>query len=115
MKCIIAGSRSIQQYVTLETALEASGWLDQITEVISGGAQGVDALGEEFAYKNHKHLMIFPADWDTYGRSAGMRRNKMMAGYADALIAVWDGKSKGTKHMIEEARRRGLKVFIYEG
>lgn len=115
MKCIIAGSRSINQYCVLDTALDASGWQDDITEVVSGGAQGVDALGEEWAYKNHRHLTIFPADWDTYGRSAGMRRNRTMSMYATHLVAIWDGKSKGTAHMIAEARKRGLKVFVYEG
>jgi predicted Rossmann fold nucleotide-binding protein DprA/Smf involved in DNA uptake len=115
MRCIIAGSRSINHYVVLDHAIQESGWAEEISEVVSGGARGVDALGEEWAYKNHKHLMVFPADWDTYGRSAGIRRNKTMAGYADALIAVWDGKSKGTAHMVEEARRQGLKVFVYEG
>jgi hypothetical protein len=115
MKCIIAGSRSIHQYVVLETAIDESGWHDEITEVVSGCAKGVDALGEEYAYKNHKRLMQFPADWDTYGKSAGIRRNNLMANYGDALIVVWDGKSKGTQHMIEAARRKGLKVFVYEG
>ena len=115
MKCIIAGSRSINQSIVLETAIDASGFADDITEVVSGGAKGVDALGEEWAYKQQLHLMIFPADWDTYGRSAGIRRNKQMAAYADALIAVWDGQSKGTVHMVEEAKRQGLKVFVYEG
>lgn len=115
MTCIIAGSRSIHQYVVLDEAIAQSGWGDKITEVVSGGATGVDALGEEYAYKNHKKLMIFPADWDTYGKSAGIRRNIQMAGYATHLIAVHDGVSKGTAHMIAEARKRGLKVFVYEG
>lgn len=115
MKCIIAGSRSIKQYCVLEAALEGSGWMDQITEVVSGGAQGVDALGEEFGYKNRIHVTVFPAEWDQYGRSAGMRRNKRMAGYATHLIALWDGKSKGTAHMIAEAKKQGLQVYVYEG
>lgn len=115
MKCIIAGSRSIHQYIVLATAIDESGWHDDITEVVSGGARGVDTLGEEYAYKTHKKLMIFPADWDIYSKSAGIRRNNLMANYADALLAVWDGKSKGTAHMIEAARRKGLKVYVYEG
>jgi hypothetical protein len=55
----------------------------------------------------------FPADWDRFGRSAGPKRNKQMAEYGDALIAVWDGESRGTKTMIEFARERGLQVYIH--
>ena len=115
MKCIIAGSRSINSYVVVDHAIQESGWADEITEVISGGASGVDALGEEWAYKNHRHLIVFPADWDTYGKSAGIRRNLQMAGYATHLVAIWDGKSKGTQHMIQAAKKAGLKVYVYEG
>ena len=114
MKCIIAGSRSITQAVVLETAIEDSGWLPDITEIVSGGAKGIDKLGEEFAYKNHMKVMVFPADWDTYGSTAGIRRNRTMAAYAHRLIAVWDGKSKGTAHMIAEMKRQGKRVFVYE-
>ena len=116
MKCIIAGSRTIADYVTLETAIEQSGFdFDGgITQVVSGGARGVDVLGEEWAYRNHRQLIIFPADWDTYGKSAGIRRNEQMAIWADALIALWDGKSRGTEHMIKCARKHNLKVFVYE-
>lgn len=115
MKCIIAGSRSINQYVVVDHAIQESGWADEIAEVVSGGAPGVDALGEEWAYKNHRHLIVFPADWDMYGKSAGIRRNLQMAGYATHLVAVWDGKSKGTKHMIDAAKKEGLKVYVYQG
>lgn len=114
MKCIIAGSRSVNTYVILETAIEQCPWASDITEVVSGTAKGADQLGEEWAYKNHIRLTKFPADWDTYGRSAGMRRNRAMAAYATGLIALWDGQSKGTAQMIAEARKRGLKVFVYE-
>lgn len=115
MKCIIAGSRSINQYVVVDHAIQESGWADDIDQVVSGGAQGVDALGEEWAYKNHRKVIIFPADWETYGKSAGIRRNRQMGDYATHLIAVHDGVSRGTKHMIEYAKERGLKVYVYQG
>jgi len=116
MKCIIAGSRSITDYVTLETAISESGFDTDgaIAQVVSGGARGVDTLAEEWAYRNRRQLIIFPADWDTYGKSAGIRRNEQMAIWADALIALWDGKSSGTKHMISCAKKHGLRVFVYE-
>ena len=65
-------------------------------------------------YANERGYPIkqFPADWNKYGKSAGYKRNEEMAKYADALIAFWDGKSKGTKHMIDLAKRYGLKVKV---
>ena len=112
MKVIIAGSRTINSYTVVEAAIEASGF--DITEVVSGCARGVDALGEEFAYKNHIPVKLFPADWDGLGKVAGFIRNTNMAKYADALLAVYDGSSKGTAHMIAVAKRNGLKVFVYD-
>lgn len=54
----------------------------------------------------------FPADWDRHGRAAGPIRNCQMAQYADALIAIWDGKSRGTKNMIDEMNKCGKPVLI---
>jgi predicted Rossmann fold nucleotide-binding protein DprA/Smf involved in DNA uptake len=110
MKVIIAGSRDIQNYSLIVDAVEESGF--SVTHVISGGASGVDQLGEQYAINLHLNLTIFEADWEQHGRSAGPRRNKQMASEADALVAIWDGKSKGTKNMIELARKFGLKVYV---
>jgi hypothetical protein len=112
MKTIIAGSRDITDLKQVFYAVRDSGF--DISEVVSGGARGVDRLGEKYA-KMKKYLpkpKIFPAHWNKYGKSAGYRRNIEMADYANALIAIWDGKSNGTKHMIEIARRKKLKIFI---
>lgn len=111
MKTIIAGSRTITDFATLTAAIRESGF--EITEVVSGGARGADALGEKWADLIGVPVRRFPADWDTYGRSAGMIRNREMAEYGEALIALWDGKSKGTAHMIRLARKVGLQVFVY--
>ena len=54
-----------------------------------------------------------PAKWDKHGNSAGMIRNSQMADYADGLIALWDGESRGTKNMIETASKNGLCIFMY--
>lgn len=112
MKVIIAGSRDIDDYSLVERAVEKSGF--EITEVVSGGARGVDFLGEQWALNNNVQTTAFPAQWAAYGRAAGHMRNEKMAQYADALIAVWDGKSSGTRNMIENAKKRGLKVFVYK-
>ena len=96
MKTIIAGSRTVVDIKIVEKAIWLSGF--NISEVVSGGAWGVDALGEKIANRQNISIKMFSADWNKYGRSAGPIRNKEMVKYADALIAVWNGKSKGTKH-----------------
>ena len=83
---------------------------------ISGTARGADILGEQFAYTYEYDVIRFPADWNTYGKSAGYRRNAEMAKYASeaygVLFAFWDGQSRGTKHMIDLAKRYGLEVHV---
>jgi hypothetical protein len=111
MKTIIAGSRSINEYALVERAIRESGF--SIKEVVSGGAAGADQLGEKWARKNGIPVKPFPADWERYGKTrAGFIRNSQMARYADALIAVWDGKSSGTADMIQKAKAAGLKVSV---
>lgn len=112
MRTIIAGSRSITNPAVIVEAIAASGF--QITEVVSGTAIGVDRLGEQWASRHDIPVIRFPPDWNKYGRAAGFIRNNEMAHYAQALIAVWDGSSHGTHHMINAARERNLRVFVYQ-
>lgn len=112
MKVIIAGSRDIHNYEELLVAVAKSEFT--ITEVVSGGARGVDALGEIWARRNMVSVKRFIPDWNLLGKPAGMVRNSQMAQYADALIALWDGKSYGTKNMIETAEKLGLKVYVHQ-
>jgi hypothetical protein len=75
-------------------------------EVICGEANGADRLGKQFAKSEGYRVKSFHADWDTHGKSAGPIRNKDMGMYVGAdglLIAFWDGKSRGTKNMIDTA------------
>ena len=112
MKTIIAGSRSIIEFKHVFNAVKKSGF--NITEIVSGTAKGVDRLGELYG-KNFKiPVKQFPADWNQYGKRAGMIRNQQMSDYADALIAIYDGVSSGTKNMIEIAKKDELEVFVYE-
>ncbi len=111
MKVIIAGGRTVTDYKIAEQAIYESGF--DITEVVSGGARGADRCGELFAQHGGLGLKVFPANWDKFGRGAGHIRNEEMAKYADALIAIWDGESKGTKNMIERATKLGLQVFVF--
>lgn len=113
MKVIIAGSRSITSQSDVDLAIGFSGF--NITEVVSGKCRGVDALGEAWAKKHGVPVRDFPAEWEFYGKKAGPFRNEQMATYAEALIAVRAaGKSDGTDDMIKRARKRGLKVFVFQ-
>lgn len=112
MKVIIAGSRcfTFDNYDWLEESIQESGF--EITKVISGDAKGVDRLGEQWAYLQGIPCEVYPADWDEHGKKAGILRNIEMGDYADALIALWDGESKGTKHMIDYMTKLGKPVHV---
>lgn len=78
-------------------------------------ARGADLLGEKYAVERGYHVDRYPADWNGLGKRAGYIRNEQMARNADALVAFWDGQSRGTKHMIDLASRYGLKIRIIGG
>ena len=112
MKVIIAGGRDFKDYDLL--CRKADYYLsrqDEI-EIVSGCAKGADKLGERYADERGYLIKRFPADWGTFGKRAGYLRNEDMAIYADALIAFWNERSKGTKHMIDIAEQQGLKVRV---
>lgn len=109
MKVIIAGPRDLFDYKLVEQAVQLSQF--EITEVVSGGAPGVDTNGEKWASIHKVPIKRFPADWAKHGRAAGPIRNQEMAMYAGALIAIYTG-SPGTKNMINQAKARDLKMFI---
>jgi lactate dehydrogenase-like 2-hydroxyacid dehydrogenase len=84
-----------------------------IRVVICGCARGADEHGRTWANKHGIKVENFPANWAKYGKSAGYRRNQEMAAKADGVIAIWDGHSKGTNHMINIAKEKGLKVQVF--
>lgn len=119
MIAIIAGSRKITDFGRVVAAITASGWADQITEVVSGRAIGVDRLGERWAAEHGipvKEFEVFREDWKYQGRGAGCARNREMAQYAAqfpgaALILVWSGHSTGSANMLAEAKLAGLRIY----
>ena len=116
MRVIIAGSRTITDLLELEKAITASGiFLDNgsITEVICGNAQGADEVGKLYAAFHNIPIKYFLPDWKAYGKAAGPIRNSQMAENADALILLWDGKSKGSQDMLNKANAKGLKVYVH--
>ena len=83
--------------------------------VLDGGARGADALGKQYAQERGYEICTHAADWDRHGKSAGYRRNEAMSDDADAIIAFWDQKSRGTAHMIRysQSRNKSIRVFTY--
>lgn len=112
MRIIIAGGRDFDNYKLLTNTLHEIVFYDPDAEIVSGKAKGADSLGEKYAKEMDIPIKEFPADWNKYGKSAGYIRNKQMAEYSDVLVAFWDGKSKGTKHMIDLAKENKLIVYI---
>jgi hypothetical protein len=118
MKVVIAGSRGITSYDLVRDFIESveeAHMLPKkdITQVVSGGAPGVDSLGEQWARDNEISVRRFLPDWEKYGKAAGPIRNREMVDYTDAVIAIWDGKSRGTKSTIDYARSKGKPVYIH--
>lgn len=111
-KVIIAGSRTFNDYGYLSKVCALLLRNCKNIVVISGGANGADKLAEKYAKENGYPVEKFIANWNERGRSAGYYRNLEMAKNADALIAFWDGKSKGTKMMIDIANEYNLKIRV---
>lgn len=106
MKILICGSRGINP--DIEDVVNRAGF--EVTEVITGGARGVDKAAELWAKSKGIPCTVYLPDWDQFGKSAGMRRNIEMVLAADAVIAVWDMQSNGTKHSIDYAKKCGKEV-----
>ena len=116
-KVIIAGSRGFSNYKLLRE--QCNKFLREKRKanniiIVSGHARGADTLGEKYAQDEGFALEIYPAQWKKLGKQAGYRRNEQMAEVADALIAFWDGSSKGTKHMIDIMNEKNLLVRVVE-
>lgn len=110
MKLIIAGSRTVfANIIEITSLLEHFKLIP--TEIISGTARGIDMCGEDFAKYSKLPCKRFPADWDQFGKSAGYRRNIQMGEYADALLLIWDGKSKGSFNMKQIMNQLGKPFY----
>lgn len=117
MNIIIAGSREFIDYKMLSKALNRiikKFYAEDSITIISGGARGADRLGEIYANNNKYELIKKPAEWDLYGKRAGIIRNEEMGKIADTLVAFWDMHSNGTRNMIEIALRKNLKIFVID-
>lgn len=110
MRTIIAGSRHLDDEELIAKAVRLSGFA--VSVLLSGHGGKVDLNAEKWAAKNSIPVELYPAQWNEHGKAAGPLRNRTMVSKAAALIAVWDGVSRGTEDCVAEARRRGLKVYV---
>ena len=116
-RVIISGGRDFNDFELMKNKCDL--YLSQKREthrivVVSGTARGADSLGEHYARLRGFGLQRYPANWDRDGKAAGPIRNALMARNADALIAFFDGSSRGTANMIQSAKERGLPVKIVQ-
>ena len=111
-RIIVAGSRDFTNYKLMQQKLDHLLQNKSNICIVSGAAKGADKLGERYARDRQLQLKQFFANWNLYGKSAGYKRNEKMAQNADALVAFWDGKSRGTMHMIDLAKKYNLAVRV---
>lgn len=115
VKLIIAGSRDFNDYKLLCDSVEKiiqKDYPNHKLSIVSGMAKGADSLGYLYAESKGLNIHKFPADWNKHGMAAGPIRNKEMGDFADALLAFWDGQSKGTKHMINYINSLGKPGYV---
>lgn len=116
LKLIVAGGRDFNDYALMEKLLNQLAneeYEKYSVSIVSGMARGADALAARFAEENNIQLYEFPADWNQHGRGAGYVRNREMAVFADALVAFWDGESKGTANMIKTMHAMHKRTHVY--
>lgn len=114
MKLIIAGKRDLCPrlgFIEDSIRLLRPYRNGPISEVVSGGANGIDSEGEHWASHYKVPVKRFLPDWNTHGRAAGPIRNAQMADYGDALLLIWDGKSRGSASMKSEMMKRGKPIY----
>ncbi|MBR6651392.1 MAG: hypothetical protein IKL36_08310 [Clostridia bacterium] len=107
MKVAIVGSRSLK-IENLDLYLPHN-----ISEIVSGRAKGIDICAREYALRNNMTLKEILPDYKRYGRGAPLKRNLEIIKYADIVVSFWDGKSKGTKYVIDNCYKKGKKITVY--
>jgi hypothetical protein len=111
IRVIVAGGRDFRNYDLMKQKLDVIFSAKKVI-VVSGMADGADRLGERYARENNLLISHYPALWGQYGNQAGFIRNEEMAKTSDACVCFWDGKSTGTKHMMDLATKMGLPLRV---
>ena len=107
MKVAIIGSRNLR-VINLEDYIP-----QEATEIVSGGARGIDTCAREYAKAHSLKLTEFLPEYSKYGKAAPLKRNIQIINYADEVVAFWDGKSAGTKHVISNCKKQNKKVTVH--
>jgi hypothetical protein len=112
MRVLVCGGRGFYDWRLLEHTLYELNKEEEITDIIHGGASGADMLAHQYAYYNKIRIWHYPADWDKYGKGAGPIRNKQMLdeGKPDLIVAFIGPGSKGTRNMVDQAKKYGFRV-----
>lgn len=105
----VIGSRTFTNYKYMKEILDSFSF----SEIVSGGAKGADSLARRYAEEKNIPITEILPEWDKYGKSAGFKRNKLIIDQSDAIVAFWDGVSRGTAHSISLARKNGKDVHIF--
>ncbi len=107
MKVAVIGSRNL-------TVEDLGQYLPEgTTEIVSGGAKGVDTCAREYALAKGLKLTEFLPEYNRYGRGAPLKRNLQIIDYADLVVAFWDGRSRGTEYMIDNCKKRNKKIYLF--
>lgn len=112
MKLAIIGSRTFTDSELAWNTYKNLPFLDQVTQIVSGGAKGADSIAELLAKWSGKEMIVYYPDWDKYGKQAGFIRNRLVINDSDCVLAFWDLKSKGTLNSIQLATKKGIPVHI---
>ena len=109
MKVAVIGSRGL-------TIDDLGEYLPEgTTEIVSGGAKGIDSCAKDYALAHNIQLTEFLPEYKRFGRAAPLKRNLKIIEYSDIVLAFWNGTSKGTKYVIDNCRRMGVEVRVYTG
>jgi predicted Rossmann fold nucleotide-binding protein DprA/Smf involved in DNA uptake len=107
----ISGTRTYTDYVAFKKSLQ---YVNDITHIVSGGANGTDTMAERYAKENGIPITIIRADWKTYGKRAGPLRNREIVGRSEIILAYWDYKSSGTKSTIDISKELGKPCYVVD-
>ena len=118
-KIAIVGSRNFNDFdlmnrVVFQDYIEKNGLYAEDVMIISGGANGADKLAEKLAQLRGYKLVVFKADWNKYGKKAGIIRNQYIVESADVVFAFWNKKSSGTANSIQRAINLGKELYVKE-
>ena len=114
MRLAVIGSSGFDNYNIMVVVIDELRKIYMIDTIVSGGAKGADTFAEIYAKDNNLKLIVFPAQWDEYGKSAGFIRNTTIWDNSDLGVAFWDGSSKGTAHSFKISKKQQKMLYVFD-